>query len=245
MSAPPSTCCATSVSSCERSPAWSCAWNALRPVGLIRSPITQNGCSGPMTTVLDRDWTTVSTHLPLFTGRDVEALAEARDAGLLAKADQVQARDAWQRARMLGELAGDVEARLLGIGRALAALDRRRRHADPGYVLVHVAERARRAHEADRRDQRAGVRERLVDRLAHERREALGLEAHLQLQEARARADLLPRALDAVVVGRCARVLDCAEEELRRRLELAPGEIGALHHRRPEREQLNRVEVED
>ena len=33
----------------------SCAWNALRPVGLIRSPMTQNGCSGPMTTVLDRD----------------------------------------------------------------------------------------------------------------------------------------------------------------------------------------------
>src|SRR5579864_4142754 len=157
MSAPPSTCCATSVSSCERSPAWSCAWNALRPVGLIRSPITQNGCSGPMTTVLDRDWTTVSTHLPLFTGRNVQVLAEARDAGLLAEADQVQAGDAGQRARMLGELTRDVEALLLGIGRALAALDRGRRHGDAGHVLVHVAERARRADEADGRDQRARV----------------------------------------------------------------------------------------
>src|SRR3979411_53906 len=106
MSAPPSTCCATSVSSCERSPAWSWAWNALRPVGLIRSPMTQNGCSGPMTTVLDRDWTTVSTHLPFLTCRNVQALAEAGDACLLAEADQVQAGDTGQRACMLRELAG-------------------------------------------------------------------------------------------------------------------------------------------
>ena len=42
-SAPPATCSATSISICDRSPAWSCAWKALRPVGLIRSPITQNG----------------------------------------------------------------------------------------------------------------------------------------------------------------------------------------------------------
>src|SRR6266705_1433589 len=124
MSAPPSTCCATSVSSCERSPAWSWAWNAFRPVGLIRSPITQNGCSGPMTTVLDRDRTTVSTHLSFFAGRDVQTLAEPGDAGLLAEADQVQAGDARQRARVLGELAGDVEARLRRVGSALTAIDR-------------------------------------------------------------------------------------------------------------------------
>ena len=43
MSAPPATCWATSTPSCARSPSWSCAWNAFRPVGLIRSPITQNG----------------------------------------------------------------------------------------------------------------------------------------------------------------------------------------------------------
>src|ERR1700693_1078939 len=106
MSAPPSTCCVTSVSSCDRSPAWSWAWNAFRPGGLIRSPITQNGCSGPMTTVLDRDRTTVSTHLPFCSGRDGSALTEGGDAGLLAKADQVQACASRQRARVLGELAG-------------------------------------------------------------------------------------------------------------------------------------------
>src|SRR5437667_5313108 len=109
MSAPPSTCCATSVSSCDRSPACSWAWKAFRPVGLIRSPITQNGCSGPMTTVLDRDWTTVSTHLPFRSRRDAEALAQPGDAGLATEADQVQACGARQRARVLGELAGDLE----------------------------------------------------------------------------------------------------------------------------------------
>src|SRR4051812_18712880 len=183
MSAPPSTCCATSTSSCERSPAWSCAWNAFRPVGLIRSPMTQNGCSGPMTTVLDRDWTTVSTHLPLFAGWNAQALAEARDPGLLAKADQVQTGDTGQRARMFGELARDVEALLCGIVRALAALDRLRRNGDARHVLVHVAERTRRAYEADRRDERTRSGERLVDGLAHECGQPLRLKAHLQLQE--------------------------------------------------------------
>src|SRR2546426_11537120 len=108
MSAPPSTCCATSVSSWERSPAWSWAWNAFRPVGLIRSPITQNGCSGPMTTVLDSDWTTVSTHLPFGSCRNRQPLAEAGDAGLAAGADQVQGCGAGQGGRVLGELAGDL-----------------------------------------------------------------------------------------------------------------------------------------
>src|SRR5437764_11665206 len=140
-SAPPATCSATSGSSCDRSPAWSCAWNALRPVGLIRSPITQNGASGPMTTVLDRDRTTVSTQLPFFSCWNSEPPAEARDAGLLAEADQVQARHSRQRAGVLSEFARDVEALRLGIRRALAALDRLLGHRDAGDVLIHVAER--------------------------------------------------------------------------------------------------------
>src|SRR5579872_3365148 len=143
MSAPPATCSATSTSSCERSPCCSCAWNALRPVGLMRSPITQNGWSGPMTTVLDGDWTTVSTHLPLDSRWNAQPLAEAGDAGLLAEADQVQAGDAGKRARVLGELARDVEALVLGVGGALAAFDRRLRHGDAGHVVLHVAESAR------------------------------------------------------------------------------------------------------
>src|SRR5438105_630088 len=122
MSAPPSTCCNTSVSSWERSPAWSWAWNAFRPVGLIRSPITQNGCPGPMTTVLDRDWTTVSTHLPFCSCGNCQLLAQPGDAGLAPKADQVQPGHAGQRARVLRELAGELEAFGLRIDRAFAAL---------------------------------------------------------------------------------------------------------------------------
>src|SRR6478672_3806314 len=201
-SAPPSTCCATSVSSCDRSPAWSWAWNAFRPVGLIRSPITQNGCSGPMTTVLDRDWTTVSTHLPFLAGGNVEALAEPGDAGLFAEADQVEAGDPGQRARVLGELACDVEARPLRVGRAIAAFDRLLRDGDAGDVLVHVTKRARGAHEADRRDERARGREPSLDCFVHERGEPLRLVADLQLEEARACAHLLQCTLDAVVVWR-------------------------------------------
>ena len=126
-------------------PACSCAWNAFRPVGLIRSPITQNGCSGPMTTVLDGDWTTVSTRLPFRSWWDAEPLAEPGDAGLAAETDQVEAGDARQRARVLGELDRDLEALRLRVGRVLAALDQRRRHLDPGHVLVDVAQRRGRA----------------------------------------------------------------------------------------------------
>src|SRR6478752_4671970 len=154
-SAPPATCCATSASSCERSPACSCAWNALRPVGLIRSPITQNGCSGPMTTVLDGDWTTVSTRLPLFAGGYAEPLAEPGDAGLAAEADQVESGGSRQRARVLGELEADLEALRLRVARALAALDQRRRHLDAGHVLVHVPQGCGGAGEADGGQQRA------------------------------------------------------------------------------------------
>src|SRR4051812_46360370 len=151
MPAPPPPCSATSVSSCERSPLCSCAWNFLRPVGLMRSPITQNGCSGPMTTVLDRDWTTVSTHLPFVAGRNAEAPAESRDAGLTAKADQVEPGDSRKQSRAIGELPRHLEAFRLGIGGTLAAHDRLLGDDDPRHVLVHVAQSIRRAHEADRR----------------------------------------------------------------------------------------------
>src|SRR5262245_6450770 len=137
-SAPPATCCATSVSSCERSPACSCAWNAFRPVGLMRSPITQNGCSGPMATVLDGDWTIVSTRLPFCSWRYAEPLAEPGDTGLAAEADQVEACHSGQRAGVLCELDRDLEALRLRVGCALAALDERRRHLDARHVRVDV-----------------------------------------------------------------------------------------------------------
>src|SRR5216683_2719135 len=59
--APPATCCATSVSTRDRSPVRSSAWNALRPVGLIRSPMMQNGWPGPITACLLAEERTVST----------------------------------------------------------------------------------------------------------------------------------------------------------------------------------------
>src|SRR5438128_5961251 len=178
-----------------------------------------------MTTVLDSDWTTVSTHLPFGSCRNRQPLAEAGDAGLAAEADQVQACDAGQRARVLGELAGDLEALVLRIGGMLAARDRFRRHGDSGNMLVDVAQRARRADEADRRDECDLLREAGRDGLLHERGEPLRLEADLKLEEARTGAHLFQRALDAVVVRRCAGILDRTEEEARRGIELAPREI--------------------
>src|SRR5579864_1593199 len=242
MSAPPASCCATSISSWERSPAWSCAWNVFRPVGLIRSPMTQNGWSAPMTTVLDGDWTTVCTCLPRWYA---ESLAATGDAGLAPEADEVEAGDAGQRARVLGELARDLEALRLGVGRALAALDDRSGDLDAGDVRVDEAQRAGRADEADGRDERALRGKPLLHRLAHERLGLLGAEADLELEEARARAHLLQRAVDAVVERRGSGVLDRTEEEARRRVDPAAGEIRAVRHRDTEREQLDRVEVED
>src|SRR5579864_448117 len=180
MSAPPAICWTTSISSCDRSPACSCAWNVLRPVGLIRSPMTQNGWSDPMTTVLDGDWTTVCTGLP---GRNAEALAEAGDSGFPPETDEVEAGDARQRARVRGELARDLEALGLGVGGALAALDDLGGHFDAGHVLVDEAERAGRADETDRRDDRALRGETLVHRLAHEGLGLLRPEADLELEE--------------------------------------------------------------
>src|SRR5919112_3463325 len=59
-SAPASTWAFVSATTVERSSALSSSANRLRPVGLMRSPMMQNGCSAPMTTVFDRDSRTVS-----------------------------------------------------------------------------------------------------------------------------------------------------------------------------------------
>src|SRR5437016_5262638 len=144
----------------------------------MRSPITQNGCSGPMTTVLDGDWTTVSTRLPFRACGDPEPLAQAGDAGLAAEADQVKSVHARQRARAFRELARELEALRLRISRALAALDEWRRDLDPRHSFVDVTEGCGRADEADRRQQRAPLGEPLLDRLGHEGRELLRTEGH-------------------------------------------------------------------
>src|SRR5947207_4043945 len=124
-------CSAASTSSCERSPACNWAWNALRPVGLIRSPMMQNGLSEPITTRLDGDSMTVSTHLPFDSGWNAELAAEPRDPRLPAKADQMQAGDTGQRQRVARKLEPELEALLLRILGLLAALDQLLRHHDP------------------------------------------------------------------------------------------------------------------
>src|SRR5206468_2417871 len=111
-------------------------------------------------------------------------------------------------------------------------------------VLVHVPQRARRSHEANGRKQRTLLVELLRVRLAHERGEALGLEAHLELQKARARTHLLEGAVDAVVVRRRAGILDRTDKELRRRVDLLAGEVFPAPHSLRDGDELDRVEIE-
>jgi hypothetical protein len=157
----------------------------------------------------------------------------------------VQAGDAGQRARVLGELTGELEAFGLGIIGVLAALDRLGGNLDSGDVRLDEAQRLRRAHEQDRRQDRALLGEPGLDGALHEVLELLADEAALELQEARASAHLLQCAVDAVVVRRRAGILDGADEEVRRRIDLAAGEIGTACHRSGGRDELRRVEVED
>src|SRR6266508_3747257 len=164
-----------------------------------------------MTTVLDRDCRTVSTRLPFDALWYAQPRAEPGDPGLATEADQVQARDPRHRAYAIGDLAGELEAFRLRVGRPLAALDHLGRNGDPRDVLVDVAQRFRRADKADRRDQRDLVSELLGDGLGQEALEQVELEAHLQLEKACARANLLERAIDAIVERRRARILDGAD----------------------------------
>src|SRR3954468_20558870 len=184
MSAPASVCAIASAVTVDRSPPRSSSANVLRPVGLMRSPMMQKGCVGPIVTVLDRECRTVSMRLvPFGSGLDAQSLTELGDAGVLAERDEVQAGDAGLRARVVGELAGDLEALVLLVARGLGARDELGRHLDARDLLVDELQREGASHDQDRRDQRAARGEARRDRLGHERLEALGHEADLQLQE--------------------------------------------------------------
>src|SRR3954449_1287259 len=153
MSAPASVWASASAVTVEGSPLRSCSANVLRPVGLMRSPMMQKGCSGPIVTVLDRECRTVSMRLvPFGSGLDAQSLTELGDPGVLAERDEVKARDAGQRARVVGELAGDLEALVLLVGGGLGARNQLRRHLDACDLLVDELQRERRAHDEDRRD---------------------------------------------------------------------------------------------
>src|SRR5579864_7176829 len=131
MSAPASTWATASDATMDRSPPRSCSANTLRPVGLIRSPMMQNGRSAPMVTVLDRDRSVVSIRLPFDSRRNAQSCAQLRDAGVLAERDEVNPRHTGLRQGMRGELVGDLEALGLGVIGAFHPLENRGRNIDP------------------------------------------------------------------------------------------------------------------
>src|ERR671933_133246 len=228
MSAQASVWATASAETVDRSPPRNSSANALRPVGLMRSPMMQNGCVGPIVTVLDRDSRTVSMRLvPFGSGLDAQSLTELGDARVLAERDEVQARDPGKRAGVVGELAGDLEALVLLVGRRLGARDELRRHLDARDLVVHELQRQGAAHDEDRRDQRAARGGPGRGGLRHERLEALGHEADLQLQEAGPGLGFLRRARHAVPERRRARILDRADEQARRGGQHAAGEVAA------------------
>ena len=121
----------------------------------------------------------------------------------------------------------ELEAFRLGILGLLAALDHLGRDVDAGHLLVDESQRRRCSHHADRWQDRCLCREPLRHCLRHEALEQILVEAHLQLEESRARFDLLQRALDPVLERWRARILDGADEELRRGVDRAARQIPA------------------
>src|SRR3954447_18206478 len=198
----------------DRSPLRSSSENALRPVGLMRSPITQNGWSCPMVTVLDRDSRTVCIALLSFDSwRDPETRAELCDARVLSEGDEVETGHARERQRMRGLFEREVEAGLVLVGGGLHALDHGGRHLDAGHLVVHEPKRLGRAQDRDRGDEPHALVKTTCHGLGHEPLEPLRLEADLKLQEAGAGVGLLHGAFHAVLERRRARVLDGADEQ--------------------------------
>src|SRR3954464_15271221 len=183
MSAPAPPRALASAVTVDRSPPRSSSANVLRPVGLMRSPMMQKGCVGPIVTVLDRECRTVSMRLvPFGSGLDAQSLTELGDPGVLAERDEVKARDAGEGARVVGELAGDLEALVLLVGGGLGARDQLGRHLDARDLVVDELQREGASHDENRRDHRAAGGQAGRDRLGHEALEPLGQEADLQLQ---------------------------------------------------------------
>src|SRR3954454_7025385 len=229
MSAPASVWAIASAVTVDRSPPRSSSAKILRPVGLMRSPMMQKGCVGPIVTVLDRECRTVSMRLvPFGSGLDAHSLTKLCDPRVLAERDEVQARDAGERPGVVGDLAGDLEALVVLVGRGLGAGDELRGHLDARDLLVDELQREGGAHDEDRRHHRAAGGEPGRHRLGHERLEALGHEADLELEESRARVGLLLRACDPVPERRCAGVLHGADEQARRGVENAAGEVAPV-----------------
>src|SRR4051795_6558925 len=244
MSAPMAICASASSSTRSRLPSRSSCAKALRPVGLMRSPMMQNGFSIAVVTVLDRDCRTVSTRVSLLRCGNAEALAQAPDRVVLAERDDMETAHARLREGVACLLHGKLERFLLGIGGGLDTLDHGRRHRDAGHVVVHELEGPCPGDEADRRQERRVPVEADTFALGAEGLELLRHVADLELQEAGARERLLVGALRPVGEGRCARVLDGADEEVRRGLDLAAGQVLAPADRSGRDDRLRPVQIE-
>src|SRR6185437_872481 len=199
----------------ERSPLRSSSANTLRPVGLMRSPMMQKGCSAPIVTLPERDRSTVSIGLSFDSWGDSEATAELGDARVLAEGDEVQAGHARLGQRVGCQLVGDVKALVLGVGRLLDAADGLGRNVDAGHVVGDEAHAADAAQDADRRDQRNPLAQPDVVGRAHEALEQLGAVAELELEVLRAREGFLGGAAHAVLQRGRRRVLHRTDEEVR------------------------------
>src|SRR3954454_13946373 len=92
----------------------------------MRSPITQNGLSIAIVTVLDRDCRTVSTRLSLLCSGNAQALAQAPDCVVLAERDEVQAADARLCEGVAGLFDCELEGLFARVRRLLGPLDRGR-----------------------------------------------------------------------------------------------------------------------
>src|SRR4051812_35484815 len=104
MSAPASVWATASTVTVDRSPLRSSSANVLRPVGLMRSPMMQKGCVGPIVTALDRDSRTVSMRLvPFGSGLHAQSLTELGHARVLAERDEAKGPGGGERGRGGGE----------------------------------------------------------------------------------------------------------------------------------------------
>src|SRR3954451_15410378 len=174
MSAPMAICASASSITRSRLPSRNSCANALRPVGLMRSPMMQNGLSIAIVTVLDRDCRTVSTRVSLLGWGNAEPLAQAPDRVVLAERDEVQPAHARLSEGVPCLFDCKFESFLAGIGGVLHALDHSCRHRDPRHLGVHDLERPRAGDEADREQERGALEQPDARPLGVERLEMVG-----------------------------------------------------------------------
>ena len=260
MWAPASTWASVSLSTVEKSPAAISAASFFRPVGLIRSPMMQNGRSKPMTTVLVAELITVSvmflfprcgrrTRAPAAPLQDARCLDDLRHELFLPVGHDVDAMHALDLADLLDQL--DAQALAFGfllLGRAglLDPLDHRVGDVHPRHGRAHPARRLGRGQGADAHQDEALLVQPLLAHPLHEPPQQRHVVAVLGLHELGPGRDLLGEMDRPVVERRHERVDRGADEHLRRRGDLAAGEESAfVAHGADGMQEADAVEIED